>query len=343
MTGARRRTAARAAGAVVGPILILILIAILIATLIAVAVFIAPAAAPEGARAEFGVDTPILTAVLALLAASCAVAAGWRLVFAARRRLAAFRPQVDAAGRVPQWLRVLLPAAELIAAPLGPRLPPALRERVYVALRGAEVEEEVQPQQFIALAALHGLAGATLATLLWPVSVLGAVIGLALAALPWVWLRDARRRRDWQILRDLSVYVDMLTLALEAGGALSVALRVATDRMPDSPLRRAFHRVQNDLRSGRSRAEALRALAQRVDAASVTSLVAALVQAESSGGSLSGVLRAQSEQRLNERFARAEKLALEAPVRLLAPLILCIFPCTFLVLAFPIVVRLLEG
>jgi tight adherence protein C len=161
--------------------------------------------------------------------------------------------------------------------------------------------------------------------------------------LPWVWLQDARRRREWEILRDLSVYVDMLTLALEAGGALSVALRVATERMPDSPLRRAFHRVQNDLRSGRSRAEALRALAQRVDAGPVTSLVAALEQAETSGGSLSAVLRAQSEQRLNERFARAEKLALEAPVKLLAPLILCIFPCTFLVLAFPVVIRLLEG
>ena len=80
-----------------------------------------------------------------------------------------------------------------------------------------------------------------------------------------------------------------------------------------------------------------------MDAPPVTSLVAALVQAETSGGSLSGVLRAQSEQRLNERFARAEKLALEAPVKLLAPLILCIFPCTFLVLAFPVVIRLLEG
>ncbi len=141
----------------------------------------------------------------------------------------------------------------------------------------------------------------------------------------------------------LRTYVDMLTLALEAGSALSTALQVATARMPESPLRRAFARVQNDLRSGRLRADALRALAERVDTPAVTSLVAALVQAESNGGSLAGVLRSQADQRLNERFARAERLALEAPVKLLAPLILCIFPCTFLVLAFPVAIRFLES
>ncbi len=282
-------------------------------------------------------------ALLWLLAA----ASGAALLMLAARNLhhavAGFHFTRPRRGRLPRWMRTLLPVAELLARPLGPRLPPAFRERIYVALRAAEIEEEVQPQQFVALAAIHACAGAGVAMLLASFGALGAVAGVALAALPWVWLRDARRRREWEILRDLSVYVDMLTLALEAGGALSVALRVATERMPDSPLRRAFTRVQNDLRSGRSRADALRALAQRVDAPPVSSLVAALVQAETTGASLSGVLRAQSEQRLNERFARAEKLALEAPVKLLAPLILCIFPCTFLVLAFPVVVRLMEG
>ena len=69
----------------------------------------------------------------------------------------------------------------------------------------------------------------------------------------------------------------------------------------------------------------------------------AKVMVFSNGGSLAGVLRSQADQRLNERFARAERLALEAPVKLLAPLILCIFPCTFLVLAFPVAIRFLES
>jgi tight adherence protein C len=139
------------------------------------------------------------------------------------------------------------------------------------------------------------------------------------------------------------MYVDMLTLALEAGGSLSVALKVATERSPDSVLRRAFLRVQGDLRAGRSRVEALRALGDRLDMPAVTPLIASLIQADSSGGSLAAVLRAQSEQRLNERFARAEKRAMEAPVRMLGPLVLCIFPCTFLILAFPIVMRFFSG
>jgi tight adherence protein C len=289
------------------------------------------------------VDPALSVAVLALLSAGSAAVLLCRAGASAGRLLAGREWVRFGTRRIPAWIRAVQPVLEMIAAPLGPRLPPALRERVYVALRAAEVEEEIQPQQFVALAGLHLVFGLALAWMPWGTGALGLLVGSAVTVLPWVWLRDARRRREWEILRDLSVYVDMLTLALEAGGALSVALRVATDRMPDSALRRAFHRVQNDLRAGRSRADALRALAQRVDSPPVTSLVAALVQAEASGGSLSGVLRSQSEQRLDERFARAEKLALEAPVKLLAPLILCIFPCTFLVLAFPIVVRFLEG
>jgi tight adherence protein C len=304
---------------------------------------LALASGPMAPGGQFAIDPALPVASLALLSAASAAGLLCLGFAAARRQLAGFKWVGAGASRLPAWIRALQPVLALLAAPLGPRLPAALRERVFLTLRAAEVEEELQPQQFLALGGLHLLCGIAVASILWTFGVLAIVAGLAVALLPWAWVRDARRRREWEILRDLSVYVDMLTLALEAGGALSVALRVATERMPDSALRRAFHRVQNDLRAGRSRADALRALAQRVDAPSVSSLVAALVQAETSGGSLSGVLRAQSEQRLNERFARAERLALEAPVKLLAPLILCIFPCTFLVLAFPVVVRLLEG
>lgn len=310
------------------------------------AITTSPAAGAAGALALGPtVDVAWLIPWLALLCASSVLLLLCMALRAVRRQWLRARRDMPVLSRLrlPSWMRVLLPVAELMAGPLGPHLAPALRERVYLFLRQAEIEEEVQPQQFIALGLLHLVAGVMIAALLWPSSPLGIVIGVALAVLPWIWVRDASRRREWEILRDLPIYVDMLTLALEAGGALSVALRTATERMPDSPLRRAFARLQNDLRAGRSRADALRALAQRIDAAPVTSLVAALVQAEGMGGSVSNVLRAQSEQRLNERFARAEKLALEAPVKMLAPLILCIFPCTFLVLAFPIVIRLLEG
>jgi tight adherence protein C len=244
---------------------------------------------------------------------------------------------------LPFWIRAPVAAVEPTAAWLGPHIPISIRGRVQEQLKRAGIEEELTPPQFLSLAAVSALVvGAAASLLQFSLSVvlLGLVTGFGL---PWLWLRDIIESRRDEVTRELPLYVDMLTLALEAGGSLSVALRVATERSPDSVLRRAFIRVQGDLRAGRSRAEALRALGERLDMPAISPLVAALVQADASGGSLASGLRAQSEQRLHERFARAEKRAMEAPVRMLGPLVLCIFPCTFLILGFPIVMRFLQA
>lgn len=258
-------------------------------------------------------------------------------------RLTEGRRAARRAAGLPTILRMMLTVAEPIAVWIGPRLSAPSREAWQRRLRRAGIDEELLPQQWLALCSIGALGGAACAagvSASLPLCLLGAVMGLGL---PLLWLRDAIARRSHEVIRDLPVYVDMLTLALEAGGALSVALKVATERAPDGVLRRAFLRVQGDLRAGRSRREALQALAERLSVPAVDPLVAALVQAESSGASLASMLRAQADQRLHERFARAEKLALEAPVKMLAPLVLCIFPCTFLVLAFPLVMRVLQA
>jgi tight adherence protein C len=244
---------------------------------------------------------------------------------------------------LPFWIRAPVAAVEPTAAWLGPHIPISIRGRVRDLGSRSECAARATPPQFLSLAAVSALVvGAAASLLQFSLSVvlLGLVTGFGL---PWLWLRDIIESRRDEVTRELPLYVDMLTLALEAGGSLSVALRVATERSPDSVLRRAFIRVQGDLRAGRSRAEALRALGERLDMPAISPLVAALVQADASGGSLASVLRAQSEQRLNERFARAEKRAMEAPVRMLGPLVLCIFPCTFLILGFPIVMRFLQA
>src|SRR5699024_6199616 len=97
------------------------------------------------------------------------------------------------------------------------------------------------------------------------------------------------------------------------------------------------------IRAGVTRSEALHQWAQRTSLPAVSQLVSTLGQADQLGMSLGPLLRAQSEQRRTERFQRAEKLALEAPVKMLFPLVCCIFPCTFLIIAFPIAVKLLEA
>jgi tight adherence protein C len=80
-----------------------------------------------------------------------------------------------------------------------------------------------------------------------------------------------------------------------------------------------------------------------MDIPAVSSFVATLIQAEATGMSLGPILRAQADQRRIERFARAEKLAMEAPVKMLFPLIAFIFPCVFAILLFPIVMKLMVA
>jgi tight adherence protein C len=252
------------------------------------------------------------------------------------------RPEMEST-TLPFWLRFSAALLAPSAGWLGPFIPIALREPIQELLNQAGFEELLTPPQMVAVALLIGLLGSGCALALGSAAWLVFLIALVGISAPWLWMRSEVTARRDQVIRELPMYVDMLTLALEAGGSLSVALKVATERSPDSVLRRAFLRVQGDLRAGRSRVEALRALGDRLDMPAVTPLIASLIQADSSGGSLAAVLRAQSEQRLNERFARAEKRAMEAPVRMLGPLVLCIFPCTFLILAFPIVMQFFSG
>lgn len=156
------------------------------------------------------------------------------------------------------------------------------------------------------------------------------------------WLRRESRERERQIVRELPAYLDLLTVCVEAGATLTAGVKLIVARAPATPLRSYFERVLREVRSGRPRAEAFVHVADIHGVECLTVLANALAHAEGAGMSLGQVLRTQSEQRTAERFARAERLAMQAPVKMLGPLIFCIFPCTFIVLAVPIVVRMLE-
>jgi tight adherence protein C len=132
-------------------------------------------------------------------------------------------------------------------------------------------------------------------------------------------------------------------LCVESGLNLSGAIQQAVDKGPVGALKDEFARVLRDIRAGKPRSEALRELASRMDMAAVSSFVSTLIQAEATGMNLGPILRAQADQRRVERFARAEKLAMEAPVKLLFPLIFFIFPCVFAILMFPIVMKFMAS
>ncbi|AKH22203.1 secretion system protein F [Sedimenticola thiotaurini] len=160
---------------------------------------------------------------------------------------------------------------------------------------------------------------------------------------PLVWLSDVRKRRTKAVIKALPVYLDFITMAIEAGLNLSGALQQAMQKGPAGPLRNEFAIVMRDLRSGSTRAEAFKRMADRLDIAEITSFVNALVQAERMGGSMATTMRIQSEQRRSERFQRAEKQAMQAPVKLIFPLIVFIFPVTFIILGFPIAMKFLNN
>lgn len=121
---------------------------------------------------------------------------------------------------------------------------------------------------------------------------------------------------------------------------LNSALMQAVEKGPPGPLNHEFQKVLRDIKAGVGKIEALRNMSERIDIREIRSLVSSLSHAEKSGSSVGETLRIQSEQRRTERFQRAEKLAMQAPVKLVGPLVLFIFPTTFIVLFFPIATQL---
>lgn len=187
--------------------------------------------------------------VAALTAVAVATGIFWvlRLLSSSVDRVVQLRQSDESIpAALPFWIRAPVAAVEPTAAWLGPHIPVSIRGRVQDQLKRAGVEDELTPPQFLSLVAVSAVVAGIVATVL-QFSLTMVVLALATGfVMPWLWLRDLVESRRDEVIRELPLYVDMLTLALEAGGSLSVALKVATERSPDSVLRRAFIRVQGD-------------------------------------------------------------------------------------------------
>lgn len=252
------------------------------------------------------------------------------------------------ADKPPKLLYRVWPLIEFTTFYVGKYLSVEYREKTIRKLRKGELDYAVSPQQWFGAKLVYMLLiGAMMFGTGRLLNFRSPLLPLAGAAFGFVyldlWLRDRMKRIEIEVLKNLPNFLDMLTLAVESGCNLTVGITIGVEKTPDNPLKRAFARLLREIRSGRTRIDALRSLEDRLDLPAVQSLVSALVQAEKTGASMGTVLRAQSTQRTNERFARAEKLAMEAPVKMLGPLILCIFPCTFVVIGFPIGMKMMSA
>jgi tight adherence protein C len=159
--------------------------------------------------------------------------------------------------------------------------------------------------------------------------------------LPILWLKQRYQQRLKAIERALPFFLDMVGLGLGSGHNLQASLQLACDHLRDGALKTEWVQTLGDIRTGIARSEALKQLSLRIELAAVRQLIAALIQGESLGQGMAQIVEVYGAQQRAQRLMNAEKLALQAPVKMLFPLALFIFPCTFLVLGFPVVVQLL--
>jgi tight adherence protein C len=158
---------------------------------------------------------------------------------------------------------------------------------------------------------------------------------------PIYWLKRIHQNRLRHIARQFPFFLDMVGLGLDAGLNLQAAIQLALKHIGEGALHQEWSKMLADLRAGQSRAQALRQLSQRLSLPSIRQLISSLIHGESMGFSLGRIIQVYADQQRAERLMQAEKQALQAPVKMLFPMALCIFPCTFIILGFPVVVQLL--
>jgi len=167
---------------------------------------------------------------------------------------------------------------------------------------------------------------------------LGAV-GLVL---PYLWLINRIRRRQTTITRSLPDSFDLVTTCVEAGLGLDAALARVAEKV-EGPFAEELSRTLREVGMGRMRRDALRELGERTGVPDLITFVNAVVQAEQMGTGIGQVLRVQSEQLRMRRRQRAEEMANQAPVKMVFPLVLCIFPTLFMVILGPAAITLYEN
>ncbi|MDX6549189.1 MAG: tight adherence protein [Gaiellales bacterium] len=175
--------------------------------------------------------------------------------------------------------------------------------------------------------------------------VVGAAGGLGLAAVAYVGLPLAidmriRGRRD-KIVAALPTVLDLLTLSVEAGMSFDAGLQRVVKRLR-GPLIDELALMMRDSQLGATRSEALSNMAARVDATEMTSFVRALTQSDRLGVPLAQMLRTQADDLRHKLRNEAEEHAMKAPVKMLFPTVLLIFPAVFIVVLGPAVIQLMA-
>ena len=159
---------------------------------------------------------------------------------------------------------------------------------------------------------------------------------------PTAILSGRAQMRQETIRKRLPDTMDLLTISVEAGLGFDAAVMQVIHHVP-GPLSEELARVLQEVRLGRSRADAFRQLSLRTDIPELKSFIVAVVQAEQFGVAISGILRAQATELRNKRRQRAEEAAMKVPTKILFPLVFCVLPALFIVIVGPGIIRIVKG
>jgi tight adherence protein C len=247
-----------------------------------------------------------------------------------------------AAMRAPFAVRVTLPALKSIVgvflryAPAG--FADATRRRLVLAGLG----DKITAEGFYARALALPIGAFAVLMLLSRSGVLPTVTWLVVpltAALPKLWLSGKITKRQKTMRRALPDTLDMLTIAVEAGLGFDAALAriVATN---EGPLSDELYRMLQEIKIGVPRKQVLKRLNERTDFQELHEFVTAINQADQFGIAVGKVLRVQAQQLRQKRTQQAEERAAKTPVKLLFPLLFCIFPGLFTVLVGPAAIQI---
>jgi tight adherence protein C len=244
--------------------------------------------------------------------------------------------------------RVLVPAASRLAAIPLKLSPRTSVEAIASKLVAAGLASRLDARGFLAIkggatiaAGLTGFAlgasgSATNALLLTP-----AFAAIGFIAPDWILTMKMRARRE-EIRSELPDALDLLAVSVEAGLGFDGAVTKLTEHM-SGPLIDEFALTLNEIRVGESRQVALKKMAARVDATELSNFVRAVVQAEQLGISLGRILRVQAADTRLRRQAAAEEKAMKAPIKMLFPTVIFIFPSMFIVVLGPAMLTILKA
>jgi tight adherence protein C len=243
--------------------------------------------------------------------------------------------------RQPFKERVIKPALKRLGELIEQTMPDTARQQVHASLQIAGRPGGMKAGDFIAVRyVLTGVlcivgilvGGLTQNRILLATgAAVGAIIGLYA---PVFWLRWRRNQRRAAIQIDLPDVIDVLVVCVEAGLTFEAAIEKVVEKY-DHPLASEFGRAMQEVRLGRPRLEALEDLGRRTGVEELNNFVQAIVQSEQLGSGVARILRIQSDEIRTRRLITAQERGARASLKMLLPMLGCIFPTLWVILLGP--------